>query len=196
MNDSPSSNAAGRSSHAQDHGTVLIALHWITVVLVIAAFILGPEGGESSVYSAAMDAQRNRHEFLGVLILVLTFIRLGWRVTREPAEEDPSLPDWMARAALAMRIVLYILLVVTPFTAIFGAWMTGHALTLGPLGEVRPLIAENRAVGEVLAGVHGWLGNAVVWLGGAHAAAALYHHFVLKDAVLLGMLPGWMRRRS
>jgi len=29
-----------------------------------------------------------------------------------------------------------------------------------------------------------------MWLAGFHAAAALYHHFVLKDGVLRAMLPG------
>ena len=44
------------------------------------------------------------------------------------------------------------------------------------------------AVGQVL---H-WA-TAILWLAGLHAAAAIYHHLVLKDGVLLSMLPS--RRR-
>ena len=41
----------------------------------------------------------------------------------------------------------------------------------------------------VIARLHTWLGDALMRLAGLHALAALYHHFVLKDAVLLSMLP-------
>jgi cytochrome b561 len=34
-----------------------------------------------------------------------------------------------------------------------------------------------------------------MWLAGAHALAALYHHFVLKDRVLASMLPRALRLR-
>jgi cytochrome b561 len=45
-------------------------------------------------------------------------------------------------------------------------------------------------VGATLAQLHGTLGDAIIWLAGLHAAAALYHHFFLKDRVLRAMLPG------
>jgi cytochrome b561 len=33
------------------------------------------------------------------------------------------------------------------------------------------------------------LGDAIMWIAGLHAAAALFHHFILKDSVLRTMLP-------
>ncbi|MGA8785710.1 MAG: cytochrome b, partial [Polaromonas sp.] len=39
-------------------------------------------------------------------------------------------------------------------------------------------------------------GDAIVWLAGFHAAAALFHHFVLKDGVLASMLPRWLPLRQ
>jgi bifunctional ADP-heptose synthase (sugar kinase/adenylyltransferase) len=36
---------------------------------------------------------------------------------------------------------------------------------------------------------HGFLGDAIVWLAGLHAVAAIYHHVILKDGVLASMLP-------
>ena len=38
--------------------------------------------------------------------------------------------------------------------------------------------------------LHGWLGDAILWLAGLHALAALFHHFVLRDGVMRSMLPG------
>lgn len=37
--------------------------------------------------------------------------------------------------------------------------------------------------------VHQFLGDAILRLAGRHAAAAIYHHMVIKDGVLLTMLP-------
>ena len=42
----------------------------------------------------------------------------------------------------------------------------------------------------MIASIHTWLGDAILWIAGVHAAAALYHHFVLRDRVLRSMLPG------
>ncbi|MFM6993204.1 MAG: cytochrome b/b6 domain-containing protein, partial [Rhodoferax sp.] len=68
----------------------------------------------------------------------------------------------------------------------------GHPLTL--LGGVRvdhmPLIA-NSAIAKLAdwGDVHGLLGDAIMAIAGVHAAAAIYHHFVIKDGVLAAMLP-------
>ena len=68
----------------------------------------------------------------------------------------------------------------------------GHPLTL--LGGIRvndmPLIAQSALASMADWGdVHGFLGDAMVWLSGLHALAALWHHRVLRDGVLLSMLP-------
>lgn len=44
--------------------------------------------------------------------------------------------------------------------------------------------------GAKIATLHGWLGDVILWTAGLHAAAALFHHFVLRDGVLRAMLPG------
>ena len=51
-------------------------------------------------------------------------------------------------------------------------------------------LPEAHAAGSVVASIHTWLGDTILWLAGVHAAAALFHHFVLRDRVLRSMLPG------
>ena len=88
-----------------------------------------------------------------------------------------------------LPFALYVLLFLVPLTAITGAWLEGHPLTwLG--GDVSPWLAASHDLGAQLAKIHGWLGDAILWVAGLHALAALYHHFVLKDGVLRSMVPG------
>ena len=170
------------------YGAVAQALHWATAILVLAAFTYGPGGSEQRVYSAARDFDRSLHETLGLCVLAITIVRLGWRAFDERPEAPAPYP-WMRTAARAVQALLYVLLFALPATAIAGAWLEGHDLTL--LGGLRiaPLAGQDHALGARIAAVHGWLGDAVLWLAGLHAVAALHHHWILRDGVLLSMLP-------
>ena len=100
---------------------------------------------------------------------------------------------WMKLSASAAHLALYALLLAIPLTAIAGAWLEGHPLTVFGLGNVAPMLAQSHDLGQSIANIHTILGNVIIWLAGFHAAAALFHHFVLRDSVLASMLPDWKR---
>jgi cytochrome b561 len=163
-------------------------LHWLTAIVVLAAFIYGPGGSEARVYAAARDFGRQLHETLGLCVFALVMLRIVWRALgSHPA--PPLAPAWMTLAARAVQVALYVLLFAVPLTAIAGAWLEGHALTLLGGLTIPPALGESHALGETIAEIHTWLGDAIVWLAGVHAAAGLFHHYVLKDHVLRSMLP-------
>ncbi|HEY2862038.1 MAG TPA: cytochrome b [Casimicrobiaceae bacterium] len=166
------------------------ALHWLTAVLVLMAFIYGPGGSEERVYSASRDFDRQLHETLGASVFALVSLRLLWRAV-DIRPEPRHLDRWMDVTAKVVQGTLYILLFALPVTAITGAWMEGHPLTL--LGGLRfpPPVGESHAMGAKVATIHTWLGDTILWVAGVHALAGLYHHFVLKDGVLKSMLPRW-----
>ncbi|MGZ5036135.1 MAG: cytochrome b [Usitatibacter sp.] len=176
------------------YGRAAIAIHWLTALLVVAGFALGPGGSEQRVYAAANDTDRALHEVIGLAVLALTLLRLAWRAFARPPRLE-SAARWMLIASRIVQASLYALLVAVPLTAIAGAWLEGHALTLGVLGNVPPPVAEDHALGETIARVHTYLGDTIVWLAGFHAAAALFHHFILRDGVLSAMLPAGLARR-
>jgi len=157
-------------------------------MLVLVAFLYGPGGSEQQVYSASRDLDRQLHETLGLTVFVLTALRLAWR-SFDVRPEGPPVAAWMGLGAKVVQALLYLLLFALPITAVTGAWLEGHPLTLLAGVKLGPFLPESHRPGTAIARVHAWLGDAIMWLAGLHALAALYHHFVLKDRVLRSMLP-------
>ena len=104
------------------------------------------------------------------------------------------MPGWMLFAARAVHWVLYAMLAAIPLTAIFGAWFEAHPVTFLGIGDIGPLVGEQHSLGQQIMEIHTTLGSFIVWVAGLHAAAALFHHFVMRDRVLLTMLPAWLGR--
>jgi cytochrome b561 len=131
------------------------------------------------------------HETLGVLVFALTVLRLLW-VTFRPAVPKITVAGWMQLTAKLAHVALWMLMLTLPITALLALGGEAHPLTL--LGGVRfnqmPLIA-NSAIGKFAnwGDIHGFMGDAIMCIAGLHAAAAVYHHLVLKDSVLISMLP-------
>ena len=170
------------------YGAVAQVFHWLTAILVVAAYYMGPGGSEQHVYSSAVDFTRQTHETLGVTVFALVLVRLLWRLV-DIAPEDPPMKPWMRYSAKLVHVVLYVLLIATPASAIVGAWLEGHPLTLWGFGNIGPMLSPVHDVGLSVAALHTTLGDIILWVAGLHAGAALFHHFYLRDSVLLSMLP-------
>lgn len=175
------------------YSAITQTLHWLTAILVLAAFIYGLGGSEERIYSASRDFDRQLHETLGMTVMALLVLRIVWRAfdKRPPA---PAGPQWMETVARIIQVTLYTLLAAVPSTAIVGAWLQGHPVTLLTGIEITPWIAQSHGVGDWISEIHTWLGNAILWFAGVHACAALFHHYLLGDDVLRSMLPRWFMK--
>jgi cytochrome b561 len=170
------------------------SFHWLTAILVLAAFVYGPGGSEQRIYSAGMDFERHLHETLGMAVFGISLLRMMWKffVTRP---QPIALARWMEISSKAVQGFLYLLLLAVPLTAVFGAWLEGHPVVLLTGQTFGPQLTASHTMGAQISEIHGWLGDAILWLAGAHAAAAIYHQIALKDAVLVSMLPSWAEKR-
>ncbi|WP_374584827.1 cytochrome b [Ideonella dechloratans] len=187
----PAMSSASSNAHFDP---VSRAFHWLTAIVIVAAFTLGPEHFGRLMRDGLDPATRWDivwHESLGVSVFVLTLLRLVW-VALRPASPRFEMNPWLQRSARLVQGLLWLLMLLLPVTALLALGSEGHPLTL--LGGVRvdqmPLIANSPLADAADWGdVHGFLGDTIVWLAGAHALAAIYHHVVLKDGVLKSMLP-------
>ncbi|KUF09422.1 cytochrome b [Pseudoponticoccus marisrubri] len=148
-----------------------IALHWGILVLFALNVLIG-DGMEEALrlrLDGALPAGLSArvHPPVGVVVLLLTLIRIGLRWQNGAPALPETVPPLMARASHWMHMALYALLIAIPLTGMM-AWGGGL-----------------RAAGEV----HEALITATLILVAGHAAAALVHHFVLKDGLLRRMSP-------
>ncbi len=180
---------------ATRYGGISQFLHWVTAALVVYAFTNGLGGSEVRVYLPSRDFQRHLHETVGLCVLALVAIRLVWKTVETRPKPVESAP-WMRTTRNAVEVALYVLLFAVPLTAVFGAWLEGHPLTLLGGWSIPVLVMASHEAGLTLSHLHTWLGDAIIWLGVFHALAALYHHFILRDSALISMLPAWLPVRQ
>lgn len=169
------------------HNAITRLIHWITALLVIAAFALGPEDIDE-MENPGLDWGLQAHETLGLLIFGLTIFRIVWIFfTQKPL--DVPMSRTMQIASKAVQGMLYLLLLSVPLTAVLGTWLEGDSLSLFRNATIVSPFATSENLGELLLDIHPALADILIWLAGAHAAAGLFHHYILKDEVLKSMLP-------
>ncbi len=175
---------------SEGYGAIPMGLHWATVALVLAAWLLG-QFGDALPRGAARDTGLFVHISLGLAVVALVVARLFWRLSDPPPapEQSPfgALGEW---AAKAVHYVIYVLLIAIPVAGIAAQFARGHALPVFGLFEIASPWAADRTFAHNVTEVHETLANALMVLVGLHAAAALAHHYILRDRTMLRMLPG------
>lgn len=163
-----------------------IAFHWLTAVLVGLAYlaieIRGPSG------TASRSLWTSVHIGAGLAILTLSVARLAWRAFRRtppPANETPLL----RRLAAAAHAALYIFLVAQPILGILMLNTGGYPVVVPGLGWSIQVVPAWPLLHGVIKEAHELIGNAFYFVIGAHALAALWHHFVVRDDTLRRMAP-------
>lgn len=166
---------------------ITIALHWLMAILVIATYALGllreelPRGEPRTL--ALM-----LHTSIGLTVIAGTVLRMIWRGFRKPIPEAPG-PAGFALAAKLTHIALYVAVLAVPVLGVAAMWAKGRGIPVFGLTELASPWAADRALGKSLDKLHEAGAHLLVVLAGAHAAAALAHHFLLRDNVLMRMLP-------
>ncbi|KIG07616.1 cytochrome b [Caballeronia concitans] len=188
------SNAATRIAAGDDrtsYDRISIALHWLTVVLVLAQFAL------SQVWGFFPRPTRHvlivTHMSFGILLTAVIVMRIVWRLS--PGHQAPvASSGWVELAAKAVHYLLYVLLAAEAVLGFVLRWSGNEAMSFFGLLIAPPFAPFSKAAHHTIGEAHEFIGWAIIVLAAAHAAAAMFHHFVVRDAVLTRMLPGLKRR--
>jgi cytochrome b561 len=170
------------------------AMHWGTVALLICAYLAAwmIDGASSPAEKAWLIML---HRSFGITILLLTWMRLAFRLRTRVPPLPADVPAVQRLAARASVITLYAVLIVQPLLGLAASMLHGGRTMVFGSVVLRPLLPVDRAFAhQVFHRVYAWTSLALLALIGMHVVAALHHHFVRKDEVLAGMLPGVQRQ--
>jgi cytochrome b561 len=171
---------------SQRYDSVAIALHWSIAALIALAFALGLtiDGFPKEMKSAAINA----HSLIGLAILVLSVARLFWRLGNPPPELPGSMSPLARVGAHVAHLGLYALMIAVPLIGVPTLLYRGRGLDFG-LFQIASPFARTPEIYRPLTEAHELASFALVGLAAAHALAALYHHFLLRDGLLTRMSP-------
>ncbi len=164
------------------------ALHWGIALLIFAQLALGVYMTDLELSPAKLQIYA-WHKWTGVTLFLLVVVRVVWRIAHHP----PALPEHMRRLEQFVAHAGHYLLYVLMFTIPLSGWLMSSAkgvqtVWFGVL-PIPDVLAKDKVLGDLLQTVHMSLnlGLGVLVLG--HVGAALKHHFIDKDEVLIRMLP-------
>ncbi len=178
---------------AKSYGAVAIALHWAVVVLVLAAWFTGELG--DAMPRASHEFGLFVHISLGLALFGTALVRLGWRLVDPPPAPEPSklggrVGAWAGRAGEIVHLMIYGLMFAIPVFGIMTQFARGFPLPVFGLFDIPSPWIGDRAFTYDMKELHETLANGLMVMVGLHAAAALVHHYVLRDRTLLRMMPG------
>ncbi len=183
------------------YGVVAMTLHWLIAAAIITNIIVVLAAPED--HSPEQTAMMSFHMALGLTVLVLSILRLVWRWLNPVPPPPQDLAPWMRIAGTAMHHLLYFLMVAIPLAGwlmVSASHFTPSWFGLFAWPAFPGFGGLDNAAGhqwhETFESIHITLGWAMIVLVPAHIAAALYHHFLRQNNVLLRMLPGIRLRRG
>lgn len=181
-------NAAVSGNPKAHYDSASIALHWLMVVLIAAVYtcielrVNFPRGSD------LREGLKSWHFMLGLSVLLLVAVRVVLRLSNATPPIQPAPARWQVILSRLMLVALYTLMMVMPLLG----W-----LTLSAGGKPIPfffvqlpaLDNESKFVADWAKELHeigGTIGYALIAL---HAAAALFHHYFVRDNTLRRILP-------
>lgn len=176
--------------------------HWWVAALILIQFPIGlymvyrgnemvgvNDKGEpvKGVWDALTGTLYSSHKLIGLTILLLVVLRLGYRLTQGAPKSDPSVPAALTGISHLVHWSMYALLIAVPIGGYLGISYDNYLDVFGiPLPA---LVPENKDMSEEIFEYHELGAKILMVFVALHIAAAIYHKFVRKDRVVERMLP-------
>jgi len=193
----------------QRYTAVAIVLHWAIAFAILFNIPLGlwmHARAEANDVSEGVFRAFQLHKSIGLTVLALSLIRIGWRLTHKQPPLPAHMPTWEKRTARVTHFLFYLVMLALPLTGwlyVSAGWSvhTDHPLVVPTryfgLFHVPDLFGLSRAGDDLRATaaftslkVHWALGWTTLALAALHVLAALKHQFFDRDEVMAAMVPG------
>jgi superoxide oxidase len=171
------------------YNSLSITLHWAMLALLVGVFAcmelreFYPKGSD------IREGLKSWHFMLGLTVLVLVIVRVVARVLRPAPAITPAQPKWQRSLARAVHLLLYAFMIGMPIAGWLILSASGKTIPFFGL-SLPSLVGENKALAGQIKELPETAASVGYYLIGFHAAAALFHHYIVKDDTLRRMLPG------
>jgi superoxide oxidase len=170
------------------YSTLSIGLHWFMLMLLAAVYACAELRDFFPRGSDTVQALKTWHYTLGLSVLAVVLLRVAARALGPTPAITPAPPRWQLRLATVLQVALYALMFCLPLAGWLMLSARGTPIPFFGL-QLPALIAKNKDTADFIKEVHETGAAVGYFLIGAHAAAALFHHYFLRDNTLRRMLP-------
>ncbi|MCT7941195.1 MULTISPECIES: cytochrome b [Shewanella] len=170
------------------YGLITIFIHWISAVTVIGLFALGFWMVDLTYYSSWYKTAPDIHKSVGILLLLITILRVLWRFIAIKPAAVATHKQWEQQSAHWAHRIIYLLMLSIMVSGILISTADGRAIWVFNWFQF-PAVGELFDDQADLAGLfHQYAAYSLIGLVIIHAAGALKHHFIDKDSTLIRML--------
>lgn len=166
-------------------------LHWLIALLIFTQFALGWLAATWRLSPTKIDLFV-WHKSIGMLVLTLVVLRLVWRLATPAPPLPAGMPAWERAAARTSHVLLYLVMLGMPLAGWVITSASGVPFKIFWRLPLPSITAVDKQVADVASTVHFSLGVLLALLLLVHIGAALRHHFIQRDNVLIRMLPARM----
>ncbi|MDX1512150.1 MAG: cytochrome b [Gammaproteobacteria bacterium] len=175
-----------RSSESR-YGIVTRLLHWLVALLIIGLIGLGWWMVDLSYYDKWYNRSLDLHKALGMLVLLLAMIKIGWVAFDGKPGFPESMKRWERIAATAAHHTFYLLMILIPVTGYVISTSAGDGISVFGWFEIPAIMPAGDKLRDLAIELHYWLAYGAAVLVLMHAAAALKHQFIDRDGTLRRM---------
>lgn len=174
-------------SKARRYSRVAMILHWSIALLIVLNFAAAWVA-ETVPRAERMQIMAN-HKSIGLTVLILTVVRIAWRVTHRPPPLQRTLQPWERTLATAVHSLFYILMIGMPLTGWAMVSAGGPVSVFGLFSMPALPVPSSEAAGDTFHDVHVKLAWLMLGLFALHVLGALKHQFLDRDRTLGRMIP-------
>ena len=168
--------------------------HWLMAALIVVAIGVGIYAVDLPTGDPSKGFMFGIHKSLGMTILFLVILRIGWRVIKGSPPYRTQLDRFSRLAASGTHAALYVLMLFLPVVGYVLSTAADRPVSLFGLYTFPRLFGPDKDLAKAAENAHvtgAWILIAVIAL---HIAAALWHQFFKRDEVMARMAPRLTRR--